>query len=97
MRSIGEVSEATAIAIARRDFRCPQRAPVIPAHEGHEQALAGGIPHELHGILNRLRPSYVELDPALQTERPQAFSGQLLGYQHFLFMEILAGELRETV
>ena len=65
--------------------------------EGHELALAGGITHELHGILDGLCSSHVELDSPIQTKRPLAFKSELLGHQHFLFVKILAGELRETI
>ena len=97
MRPIGEVAEPAAVAIAGCDFRCAQGASVIAAHEGHEEALACGIPHELHRVFDRLRAAHVELDPSLQAEGPQTFQRQLLGHQHFFFVEILAGELREPV
>lgn len=97
MRPIGEVAEPAAVAIARRNFRCAQGASVIAAHEGHEEALACGIPHELHRVFDGLRATHVELDPSLQAEGPQTFQRQLLGHQHFFFMEILAGELREAI
>ncbi|GBL40566.1 hypothetical protein EMGBD2_18240 [Nitrospirota bacterium] len=70
---------------------------MITAHEGHKEVLARGISHELHGVFDGLCAAHVELDSSLQAEGPQTFQSQLLGHQHFVFMEILAGKLRKPV
>src|SRR5262249_25971272 len=55
LRAIAEMTEATAIAIRRRDCGSPERAAVIAALEREHQALAvAGVAHELQGIFDGL-------------------------------------------
>src|SRR6476660_3376947 len=70
---------------------------MIATGEGHEKTLACGIADELHGVLDRLCPSHVELDSPLETESTRTFFCQLLRQQDFFIMEVLAGQLRQAV
>src|SRR5512146_856193 len=91
------MTKSATVAITGRDFGCTQRSAMVTARESHEEAFPGGISHKLHRILNRLCAPHVELDPPLHTESTLALFGELLSHQNFFLVQVLAGELRQSV
>src|SRR6185369_9521713 len=89
MRAVGEVAEAAAVAVAGRDRRGAERAPVIAALEGEHQALAAAvIAHQLQRILDRLRAADVEMHTPLRAELALGVLGDARRELDLLAMQI---------
>src|SRR5438874_13405193 len=91
------MSEATTVAIARRDGRRAERAPVVATHEGEDQILARRVAHDLQRVFNRLCAADVEMNTPLNAKLGLVESRD--GRREFdLFrVQILAGELRQLI
>src|SRR4029077_11597464 len=52
---------------------------------------------EHFSVPDRLRPSHVELNSPFQAKCAHALFCELLRQQHFFFVEVLAGQLRQSI
>src|SRR5207245_10567166 len=61
--ALAKVPVAPPVAVRGSDRGGPKSPPVVAAHEGEHQILAGEVPDDFERILDGLRPTHVEVDP----------------------------------
>src|SRR5947209_572168 len=97
VRAVGEVAEASAVAVARSYGRRAERAPVVAAHEGEDQILARRVAHDLEAVFNRLRAADIEVYAALQAELRLVQTRDGRRQLDLLRVQVLTRQLRQLV
>ena len=88
----------TAVAIAGGDGRSAQGAPVVAALESEHKALApAGVAHKLERVFDGLGTAHVKVHASLDPGHALHAPGKERRQFHLFAMQVLAGQLRQSV